>query len=317
MNPLKYKIGIIGLGPIGQTFAVHFKEAGCEIALTDLDQEKLKLIREEGIEICGQMEKKARFNHIYDSIEELLDHDFDILISAVKAYHVDSLIEIIENKVHNNNFYLLSVQNGIDIKIKYVSHFKDSQFLRMAVNFAGNMQAPNKVKINFFNPPNYVASIDDSQDEIAEWVAEVLCSADLNTEKVDSFEISKEIWIKTILNAALSPICALSGLTMKEAMENSDTLEIVESLIYEAVKVAKAEEIKFPDNFSKLCIRYLSNAGNHYPSLAVDLLNNRPTEIDYMNGKIVDYGRKHYVRTPLNLALTNLVRAISHKNGNR
>jgi 2-dehydropantoate 2-reductase len=51
------------------------------------------------------------------------------------------------------------------------------------------------------------------------------------------------------------------------------------------------------------------------PSLAVDLINNRPTEIDYMNGKIVEYGRKHYIKTPLNLMLTNLVNAIAVKNG--
>jgi 2-dehydropantoate 2-reductase len=63
-----------------------------------------------------------------------------------------------------------------------------------------------------------------------------------------------------------------------------------------------------------LCIRYLKNAGHHFPSLAVDLLSNKPTEIDYMNGKIVEYGRKHYIRTPLNLTFTNLVKAISHKN---
>jgi 2-dehydropantoate 2-reductase len=51
------------------------------------------------------------------------------------------------------------------------------------------------------------------------------------------------------------------------------------------------------------------------PSLAVDLINNKETEIDYMNGKIVEYGRKHYIRTPLNLTFTNLVNAIGHKNG--
>jgi ketopantoate reductase len=43
-------------------------------------------------------------------------------------------------------------------------------------------------------------------------------------------------------------------------------------------------------------------------------MNNNPTEIDYMNGKIVEYGRKHYVRTPLNLTFTNLVKAASDKN---
>jgi len=313
MDKKKFKVGIIGLGPVGQTLAVHFREAGCEIAITDLDREKLNLIRKEGIEITGKIEKKSYFKYVYNSIEELLGHNFDILISAVKAYHVDSIIEEIKKK-STNKFYLLSAQNGIDLRIKYISHFDVSRIFRMVINFAGNLQAPNIVSLNFFNPPNFVASIDDSQPEIAQWIADTLSSADLLTEKVDSFVVANKIWEKTILNAALSPLCALSRLTMKEAMENPDTLEIVEYLIYEAVDVAKAEGIKLPDNFVKLCVRYLGNAGNHFPSLAVDLINKRPTEIDYMNGKIVYYGKKHYIRTPLNLTLTNLVKAISKKN---
>jgi 2-dehydropantoate 2-reductase len=103
---------------------------------------------------------------------------------------------------------------------------------------------------------------------------------------------------------------------MKEAMAHPDTLEIIEQIIFEAIEVAKAEEIKLGENFVKLCIRYLKNAGDHFPSLAVDLIAGRETEIDYMNGKIVEYGRKHYIRTPLNLTFTNLVKAISDKKNN-
>lgn len=310
----KYTIGIIGLGPIGQTLAVHFKLAGCEVAVTDLDRDKLNLIRKEGLELVSKIEKKTYIKYAYYSVEEMLEHDFDILVSAVKDYHVDNIVKIIEENLKKKVF-LLSAQNGIDIGKKYLGHFPESSMLRMVINFAGNLQAPNVTAINFFNPPNYVGSMDDSQSELAKWIAATLSSADLATEPVDSFTINDKVWEKTILNAALSPLCAISRLTMKEAMNNKDTLEIIEQILYEAVQVSCAEEIKLPDNFIKLAIRYLNNAGNHMPSLAVDLINKRETEIDYMNGKIVDYGRKHYIKTPINLVLTNLVNAISCKDG--
>ena len=313
MEKKKYNIGIIGLGPIGQTLAVHFKLAGCEVAVTDLDREKLNLIRKEGMELVSKIEKKTYFKFVYYSVEEMLEHNFDILISAVKDYHVDKIVKTIEGKLKKDVF-LLSAQNGIDIGKKYKGHFPESSILRMVINFAGNLQAPNVTAVNFFNPPNYVGSIDDSQEELAQWIATTLSSVDLATEQVNSFTINDKVWEKTILNAALSPLCAISRLTMKEAMDNGDTLEIIEQILYEAVQVSSAEAIKLPDNFIKLAIRYLSNAGNHMPSLAVDLINKRETEIDYMNGKIVDYGRKHYIKTPINLVLTNLVNAISSKN---
>lgn len=314
MDKKKYSIGIIGLGPIGQTLALHFKEAGCEVAITDLDREKLNLIRSKGVEMVGIIQKKTYFKHVFYSLEEMLEHDFEILISAVKDYHVDTILDQIEHH-KTRDLFLMSAQNGIDISHKYTSHFPKSKILRMVINFAGNLQAPNVVGINFFNPPNYVGSVDDSLPELSQWIADTLNGVGMETQCVNSFEIADKVWEKTILNAALSPLCAISRLTMKEAMDNADTLEIVEQILYEAVAVAKGEEIKLPDNFIKLAIRYLSSAGNHMPSLAVDLMNKSETEIDYMNGKIVDYGRKHYIRTPLNLTLTNLVKAIGLKNG--
>ncbi len=314
MDTNKYKIGIIGLGPIGQVLAVHFKQAGCEVALCDVDNKKTSLIRSEGINLIGKIEKAERFRYVYDSIDSLLDHDFDLLISAVKAYHVDSVLKCIE-KHTKNNMFLLSAQNGIDIREIYLDHFKESQILRMVVNFAGVQKGPNFIDVTFFNPPNYVGSVNDTQPEIAKWIAKILTGVNLETNFGDSFDISDRLWAKTILNAALSPLCGIAKLTMKEAMEHPDTLEIVEQIIYEAVEVARAEDVKIPDNFVKKCIRYLKMAGHHFPSLAVDLINKRPTEINFMNGKIVEYGRKHYIKTPLNLTLTNLVYAISHKNG--
>jgi len=315
MNPEKYKIGIIGLGPVGLVLAAHLQEAGCEVHICDMEKKKINLIRTDGIELSGKIEKSTFFKRVYSTLNELLEQEIDILISAVKAYHVDSVLDQIKEHP-SEKLFLLSAQNGIDIREKYTSHFNESQILRMVVNFAGNLHSPNVVNVTFFNPPNYIASVDDSQTDIAEWLCETLTSANLETLCKDSFVIADKIWEKTILNAALSPLCAISKLTMKEAMDHPDTLEIIEQIIMEAIEVAKAEEIKLGDNFVKLCIRYLKSAGNHFPSLAVDLISGKETEIDYMNGKIVEYGRKHYVRTPLNLTFTNLVKAISHKKSN-
>ena len=314
MDKKTYNIGLIGLGPIGQTLAVHFKLAGCEVAVTDLDRDKLNLIRKEGMELVSKMEKKSFFKYVYYSLEEMLEHDFDILISAVKDYHVFKIVDVISKNL-KKDVLLLSAQNGIGVGDLYTSHFPESSILKMVINFAGNLQAPNTTAINFFNPPNYVGSMDDSKEDVAQWISTTLSGVELATEQVHSFAIIDKIWEKTILNAALSPLCAISRLTMKEAMNNGDTLEIIEQILYEAVQVSSAEDITLPDNFVKLAIRYLSSAGNHMPSLAIDLINKRETEIDYMNGKIVDYGRKHYIKTPINLVLTNLVNAINSKNG--
>jgi 2-dehydropantoate 2-reductase len=193
MNPEKYKIGIIGLGPVGLVLAAHMQEAGCEVHICDVEKKKINLIRSDGIELSGRIEKNTFFKRVYSSLNELLDQEINILISAVKAYHVDSVLDQIKER-SNRNLFLLSAQNGIDIREKYTSHFDESQILRMVVNFAGNLHSPNVVNVTFFNPPNYIASVDDSRTDIAEWLSETLTSASLETECKDSFVIADKIW---------------------------------------------------------------------------------------------------------------------------
>ncbi len=301
------------MGPVGMITAMHLQEAGCEVAICDRNKITVNQIRKEGIRIDGVMEKQSFFQQIYTDIPDLKEFDADILIFALKAHHMPLALEDAAH-LKTEKLHVVSAQNGIDVEELLADVFGESKTLRMVINFAGNINAPNVVKMNFFNPPNYIASIDDSATTIAEQIADWLSSVKLETKAVDSFELLKRVWVKTILNSSLSALCGIGKLTMKEAMEIPDTVEIIEQVIIEAIEVAKAEKIHFEDDFIRRCLRYLKKAGSHFPSLAVDLINNRPTEIDYFNGKIVEYGRKHYVRTPLNLTFTNMVKAITHKN---
>ncbi len=167
------------------------------------------------------------------------------------------------------------------------------------------MANDNSVHVSFFNPPNYVASLADGGNAMAQRFADLLNSVKLETEIPR--DIQDYVWEKAILNAALSAVCAITRRTMKEVMDFPRTLELVEGIIDESVRVAEMERIELGNKFRRFCIRYLKNAGHHRPSMLVDLENGDPTEIDQLNGKIVQYGRKHCLPTPLNQSVTALV----------
>jgi len=316
----KRRIGIVGLGPVGMILAVHLKQAGCDVVVYDKNKIKINKIRKEGIKLEGVLNLSDYFENICSDFSDFRKHNVDLIICSVKTHQMASVIpeardffESLSEK-ERKDFRVISAQNGIDVEHILYDVFGESNTLRMVINFAGNLNAPNVVKVTFFNPPNYIASVDDSSAEIALELADLLNSVNLETKAIDSFELLKRVWEKTILNASLSALCGIGKFTIKEAMDFPDTMEIVEQVIEEGVEVAESEKIIFEDNFIRKCLRYLKKAGNHFPSLAGDLINNRVTEIDYFNGKIVEYGRKHYIKTPLNLAFTNMVRAITDKN---
>jgi 2-dehydropantoate 2-reductase len=312
MDIRKYKIGIVGLGPVGMILAVHLKQAGCNVIICDSNKEKVNNIQSNGIILFGAIEKSSFFDQVCMTFQELIENEIDLLISCVKTYRVESLLDVLKNKKHD--LYLLSAQNGIDIGLKYARVVDESKILRMVINFGGNLTEQNVVKVTYQTPPHYIASIADSCTDVAEWIAKILTFTGQQTEVINSFELMDKVWKKTILISSISPLCGITKLTIKEALKSAETVDVIEQTIIEAMEVAKAEGIKFEDNFVKMCIRELKSAGDHFPSLGVDILKGEETEIDYNNGKIVEYGRKHYIATPLNLTFTNLVNAISKKN---
>ncbi|NUM31674.1 MAG: 2-dehydropantoate 2-reductase [Bacteroidetes bacterium] len=309
----KIKVGIVGIGPVGMIMAVKLKEAGCEVALCDKDEFKLKKVISEGIILENIYASITRFEHVYSSVTEMRNLGLDYLIFALKSYQTLGAAKEAEI-LNSEKLTVIAAQNGIDTEQILASVFGESKTLRMVINYAGNLMSPNTVKVTFFTPPNYIGSIDDNRCKQSETFADLLNSVDFKTENINSFEILKRTWEKTILNASLSPLCGVGRLTMAEAMSDPETVELVEQLINEGIEVAEKEKIRFPDDFYRKCMQYLKKGGEHFPSLALDLINNRPTEIDYFNGKIVEYGKKHYVKTSLNLAFTNMIKAMTNKN---
>ncbi len=300
------KIGIVGMGPVGSTLAVHFALAGQEVHVCDIIEEKIALIKKEGINLTFTIERSATVAGAYTSIKELIAKDLDLLVFCVKTPYLQQVINAsieVKGKVH-----AMAAQNGIDNEYMVAEVFGKEKTLRMVINYAGNMINQNTVKVTFFNPPNYIGTLHSASENVARTIAESLSSVELDTEYTEN--IRKYTWKKSILNATLSSLCAVTQTTMKDVMDFLPIYPVIEGIIEEGMAVAEAEGIKFEDGFKEHCINYLKRGGRHFPSMAVDVQNKNPTEINHLNGKIVEYGQKHGIPTPYNLTMTRLIQLV-------
>lgn len=298
------RVGIIGAGPVGLVLAAHLIEAGAFVVPCDLLPDRIDEIKKKGITLKHTMEKQVTVPEVAHSINELEMFDLDLVILSVKTPNLTAVIKSLAD-FSNENMKVVVAQNGIDNEIEVARAIGEERVLRMVLNFAGAMSSHHTVHVSFFNPPNYLAAMSMATDPVAEQLAKLFNSVGLQTEVPD--DIQDYVWQKAILNASLSAICAITRKTMKDVMDFPASLEIVEALIDEAVRVAEKEGIELGHKFRRFSIRYLKNAGRHRPSMLVDLENGKPTEIDRLNGRIVHYGQKHCVPTPLNQSMTAMV----------
>ena len=119
-------------------------------------------------------------------------------------------------------------------------------------------------------------------------------------------------WRKVIFNASTNPIGALTGLTHGRVCERPDLRAIVSALVDEGKAVAAAQGIVLDadpedliDHAAKPEVAY-----DHKASMLQDVEARRATEIDFLNGGIARFGRELGVPTPLNDAITRLVKGL-------
>ena len=301
------RFAVIGAGPIGGIMGAHLKMAGHTVFLVDILKDHLDEIERNGLSITGAGELNVPFEReeLLCSTDGLAGRDVDYLFVSVKASVMPRILPGLA-RVVGAGTTLVSLQNGLDTEEFIAEVFGRERTLRIVVNYAGNILGNGLLRMSFFNPPNYVGMIDPAAGQAARELAGIVTGAGLATEFTD--DIKRYEWEKVILNAALSPVCALTLRTMKQMMELDYTRALVKAVLREGIEVAAANGIRYGDDFFDHCMGYLDKAGHHKTSMHVDIENRNPTEIGFLNEKIVEYGALRGIPTPYNSTIVDLIR---------
>jgi 2-dehydropantoate 2-reductase len=202
-----------------------------------------------------------------------------------------------------------SVQNGIGNEETLAGHV--SRVIRGTTFPAGRIVEPGHVQWDVKGDTT-IGPFEPSPAPLGEVsrLAEACTRAGLPTEAVADARGPQ--WRKLIFNAATNPVGALTGLTHGRVCENPRLRRLVTGLVDEGKAVAAVQGIELDadpeeliDHAAKPEVAY-----DHKASMLQDVEAHRETEIDYLNGGIVRFGRKHGVLTPLNEAILALVKGL-------
>jgi 2-dehydropantoate 2-reductase len=282
-------IAVIGAGPVGSIVAAHLSSIGQEILLVECAGERLEQIQQHGLAVTGKVEIATQLPFLLKSIEDLARIPLTALFICTKAWALKALLPQLAAVVDPNT-PVISFQNGIGPEDEIANFFPRQNVSRAVVNFAGGVPPDGgPVVMQWFNAPNYIAPLDGGSAALMD-IIEKLTVSGLATEMVSSHEIKKKVFFKTILNSALNALCASTGISMRQAMSLPHTRNLANLLIREGLSVGSAVGYYYGENSLQFCTQYLDQGGDHLPSMWGDLERGLPTEIEYMNGKIVQIG---------------------------
>lgn len=310
-------IGIIGLGPVGSILAAHLAKGGVNVVVEDIAKELLVRIKKDGLRVSGIRSLFARFDKAVGSLAELAESKPDIVFIATKACFLKNVLAELK-PVCTPEMKVVGFQNGLDNECLIAETLGVETAYRVVVNYAGNLFGLGDVRMNWFQPPNYVGAFRKGlylTDETTKYIADTMTNCGLATEEVSDIKV--HVWKKAILNSALCSICALSGQTMKEAMKFESSRSLAVRVLEEGLAVARADGYDFGEDAVDRFTNYLEKGGAHKPSMLVDVENKRLTEVDFLSGAIVRYGERYGIATPVNDVLTKLLKSLESRYSRR
>jgi 2-dehydropantoate 2-reductase len=290
---------------MGSVYAGLFASAGHEVWAIDRWREHVEVMRSKGLRLEGASgDRTVRLNATTDPRDA---GPCELVILATKAMHVAEAAASL-NPLLGADTPVLSIQNGLGGPETAASVLgKEKVMVGVVGGFGASMKAPGHAHHNGME----LVRLGEFGGPITprlKKVEEAWRSAGFRVKVFD--DIDQLIWEKLLCNCAYSGPCGIAGATVGEVMNDPDLAKISADCASEGFLVSQRKGIKlgFADP-----VAYIRDFGakipNARPSVLLDLMAKRKTEIDVINGSIPRVAAQLGMSAPVNAAITALVKA--------
>jgi 2-dehydropantoate 2-reductase len=296
---------VVGCGAVGSLFAANLATLpDVEVHAYDLDRAHVEAINRDGLRLTGAREVSAPVQATSDGAT-LPPCDFGIV--ATKAMHTEAAIRAAAHAFADGA--VASVQNGLGNEEAIAIHCP--RVIRGTTFPAGRIGAPGVV-VWEVEGETTLGPFEDSPAgaEEIERLADACTRGGMPCDAVADARGPQ--WRKVIFNAATNPLGALTGLTHGALCERPPLRALASQLVDEGKAVAAAQGITLdadPEELIDFAARR-EIAYHHKASMLQDVEARRATEVDFLNGGIVEAGRRYGVPTPGNQTIWALVKGV-------
>jgi 2-dehydropantoate 2-reductase len=299
------KIAIVGTGAMGSVYAALLGKAGHEVWAIDIWPEHIDAIASSGLSVSG-----ASGSYVVDNLhvgrEPKDAGTSDVWIIATKASAVEEVAEKIAPLLEPDSI-LMAFQNGLGAGERVARHIPPEHImLGIAEGFGSSIVEPGRVHHEGMRMIR-IGEMQGGMTERARRLEKEWHDAGFNVQAFA--DVTLMIWEKFLCNVTLSAPCAAFDVTVGDLMLDGDAWNVALGCTAEAYQLGVAMGVEFPfDDPLRYVTDFAATIPNASPSMRLDHLAGRPSEIDAINGQVVTLSRELGVGAPYNEALCAILR---------
>ena len=305
------KIAILGCGAMGSVYAGLLASAGHEVWAVDTWREHVDAMRAKGLHLEGASgDRTVKVNATMTASDAGV---CDLVIIATKARDVETAARAAKPLLGPQTL-VLSIQNGLggpDVTASVLG--RERVAVGVVGGFGASMRGPGHAHHNGMELVR-LGELSGPVSPRLEAIAEVWRSGGFKVKCFD--DIDQLVWEKLICNVCFSGTCAVTERTVGEVMADPDAWIVASGCASEAFAVARKRGIKLGFDEPVAYVRdFGSKIPNARPSMLLDMLAKRRSEVDAINGAIPPAAKALGLAAPYNEVISGLVRAKERRLG--
>ncbi len=300
------KIAIIGTGAMGSIYAVMMAEAGHDVWAIDSWADHVDAINADGLRLEG-ISGDRRATSISAATDLAAAGMCDLYVIATKAGGVGEAARAVAG-VMGPHSLVLTIQNGLGAADRIAAHMPtDNVLLGVADGFGASIRGPGHAHHNAMRMIR-LGEIEGGMTDRLRDLESLWQEAGFTARAFE--DITQLIWEKFVCNVTLSAPCTTFDCNVGALMANDEAWAVALCCAREAHQCGLAEGVDFSfQDVEAYVTDFAALMPDASPSLRLDHLAGRASEIDAINGMVPVIGARHGIATPVNETLSAIVRA--------
>ena len=298
------KICIIGAGAMGGLYGGRLIMAGQEVSFVDSRQDVVDNINQNGLHVTG-IDGEHRIPG-RASIDAADFEPVDIAFIQTDTNNTGNAALHAQKVLSADNGWAITFQNGIG-NVEKLQHELGIERVAGGISYHSAASPEPGQSFHTNVGKTWIGELNRQPSERIDVLRTTLSNAGFDVQIAD--DIVAIIWSKFVLNCAVNPICAITGFRTGEIGTHVAACEFQQRILDEVLEVVDARDISLVGQDPRATVEGLTDRLFNRPSMLQHMDAGLPTEIDALNGAVVQEGRSLGVSTPFNEALTLLIKA--------